>query len=193
VSQYLRVGVSAEYFPRWQALIGAVREALQAQAPGMVDPLETLITGEGEEVCILVIPHHWLGGVSLVFLARPEFVDLRWAVVSDLSDHDQIDLGHVVDRWPSSDVPFQRLGAVLAAEFARPIEWSCLYRGQAGRPWRIRAYLNLSGDRTRLDVLSQLTLWPWPHREVIERTSLSSANAPGFRLAVPIDRLLEQA
>src|SRR2546425_6138252 len=159
----------------------------------MVDPRETFITGEREEVCILVIPHHWLGGVSLVVLARPEFVDLRWAVVSDLSDHDQIDLGYVVDRWPSVNVPFQRLGAVLAEEFSRPIEWSCLYRGEAARPRRIRAYVNLSGNRKRLDVLSQLTLWPSPHREVIERTSLRSANAPAFRLPVPIDRLIEQA
>ena len=36
--------------------------------PGMVEPNETFITGERDEVCILIIPHHWLGGVGLIVL-----------------------------------------------------------------------------------------------------------------------------
>jgi hypothetical protein len=128
-----------------------------------------------------------------VVLARPEFIDLRWAVVSELADHDQIDLGHVVDRWPSVDSSVQLLAAALGAEFSRPIEWRCLYRGRAATPRRIRAYVDVKGKRARLDVLSELSLWPWPRREVVERTSFASASAPTFRLPVPIGRLLEQA
>jgi hypothetical protein len=194
VGQYLCAGVAPQYFPRWQALIDSIGGVLDAVSPVMVNPGDTFIAGEGPEVCILVIPHHWLGGVSLIVLARPEFVDLRWSVVTDLSDHDQIDLGKVVDRWAQGGrPPLELIGAALAREFQRPIEWSYVYQGGAARPRRVRAYLDLNGKRTRLPVFSELSLWPWPRREVVERTSLSSADPPSFRLPLSIDRLLKQA
>jgi len=142
---------------------------------------------------MLVIPHRWLGGVSLVIVARPEWIDLRWAVVTDLRDHDQIDLGKVVDGWPSLDAAVQALDPVVVQELSRFIQWSCVYRGEAARPRRIRASLDLNGQLSRLDVVSEFSLWPWPRREVVERTSLSSTNPPAFRLPVPIGRLLKQA
>jgi len=92
----------------------------------MVEPNETFISGERDEVCILIIPHYWLGGVGLIILSDPPGLDLRWAAVTDLSDHDQIDLGHVVDRW---QLPVKRqmneLAASLEQELSRPIEWMC--------------------------------------------------------------------
>ena len=175
-------------------VITAVRDVLEARDPGMVEPNETFITGERDEVCILIIPHHWLGGVGLIVLSDPPGLDLRWAAVTDLSDHDQIDLGHVVDRW---QLPVKRqmnqLVASLEQELSRPIEWMCTYRGSASSPRRIRAVLDINGRRVVLHVLSKLSLWPFPRREVVESTSLSSKDPPTFRLPVPIDRLLKQA
>ena len=160
----------------------------------MVDPRETFITGEGVDVCILVIPHHWLGGVSLVVRSFPPATDLLWAAVTDLSDHDQIDLGHVVARWPvGRGSSLDALKAKLGEELSRRLEWKQTYRGASTRPQRVTALFAHADTRVKVDVLWQLSLWPFHRREVIEQTSLDSAEPPAFRLPVPIDTLLAQA
>src|SRR5207244_4983895 len=141
-------------------VITAARDVLEARDPGMVEPNETFISGERDEVCILIIPHHWLGGVGLIVLSDPPGLDLRWAAVTDLIDHDQIDLGHVVDRW---QLPLKRqmnqLVASLEQELSRPIEWMCTYRGSASSPRRIRAGLRLNGRRVVRDVVCTRPVW----------------------------------
>jgi len=160
----------------------------------MVDPRETFITGEGVEVCILVIPHHWLGGVSLVVRSLPAATDLLWAGVTDLSDHDQIDLGHVVARWPAGQGNhLDAVKAKLGEELSRRLEWRQTYRGMSTRPRRVMALLEHADKRIKVDVMWKLSLSPFPRREVIEQTSLDSAEPPAFRLPVPIDKLLTQA
>jgi hypothetical protein len=160
----------------------------------MVDPRETFITGEGHEVCILVIPHRWLGGVSLIVRSFPPEADLLWAGVTDLSDHDQIDLGHVVARWPAGQGSYlDSLKAKVAEELSRRIEWRQIYRGRSPRPRRVTALFEHEGKRVKVDVMRRLSLWPLPRREVVERTSLDSAEPPAFRVPVPIDKLLAQA
>ena len=121
---------------------------------------------------MLVIPHRWLGGVSLVVRSSPPATDLLWAGITDLRDHDQIDLGHVVASWGQGNH---------------------LDRGGSPRPRRVTALLEHAGKRVNVDVMSKLSLWPLPQREVIEQTSLDSAEPPTFRLPVPIDKLLTQA
>ena len=160
----------------------------------MVDPRETFITGEGVEVCVLVIPHRWLGGVSLVVRSFPAATDLLWAGITDLRDHDQIDLGHVVARWPAGQgYHLDALKAKLGEELSRRLDWRQTYRGVSPRPKRVTALLEHAGKRVKVDVIWKLSLWPFPKREVIEQTSLDSPEPPAFRLPVPIDKLLTQA
>ncbi|TMF99906.1 MAG: hypothetical protein E6I10_01150 [Chloroflexi bacterium] len=158
----------------------------------MVDPRETFITGEGVEVCMLVIPHRWLGGVSLVVRSSPPATDLLWAGITDLRDHDQIDLGHVVASWGQGN-HLDALKEKLGEELSRRLDWRQTYRGGSPRPRRVTALLEHAGKRVNVDVMSKLSLWPLPQREVIEQTSLDSAEPPTFRLPVPIDKLLTQA
>ena|SRR5437870_5458116 len=160
----------------------------------MIDPAETFITGEGIEVCILVIPHHWLGGVSLVVRSYPHGIDLLWAAVTDLSDHDQLDFGHVVARWsaPTSDA-LRELEARMAEELSRRIDWRQTYRGRSSTPRRLTAVFHDAGRRVNLDVLHSVSLWPWSRRDVVETTALDAEYPPAFRLPVPINKLLRQA
>ncbi|HXN57774.1 MAG TPA: hypothetical protein VN912_04210, partial [Candidatus Angelobacter sp.] len=119
---------------------------LDERSPQMIDPTDTFITGEGVEVCILVIPHHWLGGVSLVVRSFQLGVDLLWAAVTDLSYHDQIDLGHVICRWPAATVShLNELQARLTEELSRQIEWRQTYWGRSATPQHITAVLDHSG------------------------------------------------
>ena len=55
------------------------------------------------------------------------------------------------------------------------------------------ALLEHADKRIKVDVMWKLSLSPFPQREVIEQTSLDSAEPPAFRLPVPIDKLLTQA
>jgi hypothetical protein len=160
----------------------------------MVNPTETFVTGESVEVCILVIPHRWLGGVSLVVRSFQLGMDLLWAAVIDLSDHDQIDLGFVVRHWPSSQGMYLReLIARLAEELSRQVGWKQTYLGASGIPSRITALIDHDGRRLKLDVRHHVSVWPFTRREVVEQTALDAAQPPAFRLPVPIEKLLAQA
>jgi hypothetical protein len=160
----------------------------------MVNPAETFITGEGVDVCILIIPHRWLGGVSLVVRSFPPGIDLLWAAVVDLSYHDQLDLGYVVARWRTTEgTRLVELKARLTEELSRQIEWRQIYRGASATPRRITAILNDAGKRVKLDVLHQVSLLPFPRRTVMEKTGLDASQPPAFRLPVPIETLLKQA
>lgn len=157
----------------------------------MVAPEETFITGEGDDVAILVIPHHYLGGTSLVVTSTPVGIDVCWAAVTDLSYHDQIDLGHTVERWPAGS-RLEEIQSRLVDEFARPIEWVVTFKGQGLTPRRARARLDLNGKLVGVDVLWQLGIWPFLGRSRTEQTSLGSIEPPAFQLPVPIDHLLSQ-
>src|SRR5437763_16395556 len=98
----------------------------------MVDLRETFITGEGVEVCMLVIPHRWLGGVSLVVRSSPPATDVLWGGITDSRGHDQIDLGHVVAGWRQGNRPYA-LKENLGAEVSPGLDWRQPYRGGSGR------------------------------------------------------------
>jgi len=115
-------------------------------------------------------------------------------VITVLRYHDQIDLGHVVARWPSGQgYHLDALKAKLGEELSRRLDWRQTYRGVSPRPKRVTALLEHAGKRVKVDVIWKLSLWPFPKREVIEQTSLDSPEPPAFRLPVPIDKLLTQA
>ncbi len=196
MSGYLDLGapLEGEKWTRHGEAVSAVRRVLETHVPRQVDGSETFITGEGLEVCILVIPHHWLGGVSLVVWSEPPEVNLRWAAVTDLSNHDSIDLGHVVATVPvGSPGDFDQLTEKLEDELSRPIQWRYRLGGPAQSPQSVRAVFK-DGDREiTISVVRKLSPLPGARNEVAEQTSLSAAEAPRFRLPVPIAKLLRQA
>jgi len=78
-------------------LVGSV---LEERRPGNVDPAGPIRTGEGPEVEIVIVPHRDLDGISLVAWTDQKGARLMWAHVGDLSTHDDLDLGVVVENIP---------------------------------------------------------------------------------------------
>ena len=66
----------------------------------VLDSAGPITTGEGPEVEIVIVPHRDLDGISLVAWTDQEGARLMWAYVGDLSTHDDLDLGVVVERIP---------------------------------------------------------------------------------------------
>jgi len=175
-------------------VVAAVRRLLEVRAPRMVEPAETFVTGEGSAVCILVIPHHWLGGLSLVVWSDPREIVVLWAAVTNLDDHDAIDTGEVVARWPAGDGDsLEQLVTAIGEELGRRIEWRCTFRGDEGSPQRASAALRIEGKSVGLDVLKRFHLWGGAKRDVIEQTSFDAEEPPRCRLPVSLARLLAKA
>jgi hypothetical protein len=81
------VGESHESVP------GLVLELLEARSPANVDRQSVLVTGEADLASIVLIPHRQLGGYGVAVFAHSPAIEVLWAKVTDLSDHDQLDLG----------------------------------------------------------------------------------------------------
>jgi len=62
-----------------------VRLALDKLRPENVDSSAVIVTGEGSEVDIVIVPHRDLGGVSLVLWTDSNGTQLMWAGIVDLS------------------------------------------------------------------------------------------------------------
>lgn len=75
---------------RLRAVLGQVR-------PSQVLPHEITVTGERAPVCIVLIPHRALGGLSLAVWSDANWVRMVWCQVTDLRRHDEIDLG--IEAW----------------------------------------------------------------------------------------------
>jgi hypothetical protein len=126
--------------------------------------------------------------------SEPPEVNLRWAAVTDLSDHDSIDLGHVVANWQVGSPGYLgQLAEQLGDELSRPIQWRYILRGGTQSPQRVRAVFDHGGREVTINVLRGISPWTGARREVVEQTSFSSEEPPRFRLPVPIAKLLNQA
>src|SRR5690348_13230537 len=97
-------GIPSEYanHPQHGPLLRGINKVLEDQAPGHLSPAEVFVTGEKLDMCIVLLPHHCLGGTSLIVTSQASFpananiedsVWLSWAQVTDLETHDEIDLG----------------------------------------------------------------------------------------------------
>jgi hypothetical protein len=99
-----------------------VDSALDEVRPQNVDRESITITDEGESVGIVLVPHRDLGGLALVVWIDPKYVDLSWASVWDLKDHDEIDLGKSVLRIARTDPGWETsVRAQIITEFRRNI------------------------------------------------------------------------
>jgi hypothetical protein len=155
-----------------------VLSCLESNWPASVDPNSVLVTGEGTDVAIVLIPHRQLGGFSLGVWTDFEGIELLWAWVTDLSTHDEIDLGARVARiaWGSDwDITLQRH---LSAELERPI--TVLVR----RPrFRRGLYCAITADgRTSSTYIGR----PPPGFSGPEMTSLAATKPVSITLSVPL-------
>jgi hypothetical protein len=98
-----------------------VHAVLDQVRPQNIDHGGTTVTGEGPEVEIVIVPHRDLDGVSLVAWTDGRNARLLWAQVGDLSTHDDLDLGVVVESIPEEGDWQGSLRETIAAELRRPI------------------------------------------------------------------------
>jgi hypothetical protein len=130
----------------------------------------------------VVLPHRDLDGVSLVAWTDDRGARLEWAYVGDLSTHDDLDLGVVVERIPYEGDWRDRMRDALVTELDRPIRLRRrrgFFGGQlvecwimaAGKERRIAA---LRPPKNQLDAETEMT------------TSLSGGPRPRFSLTPAI-------
>jgi hypothetical protein len=98
-----------------------VFEALESNWPASVDRDSVTATGERTRVQIVLIPHRQLGGFCLAVWAVSEGIEFIWAAVTDLSTHDDLDLGIRVASFDADPAWREHLRRQLMAEINRPI------------------------------------------------------------------------
>jgi hypothetical protein len=134
------------------SLTDLVRAVVDQVRPENIDPAAITVTSEGPEVEIVILAHRDLDGVSLVAWTDRRGARLLWAQVSDLSTHDDLDLGVVVESISAEGDWRPRLRDAIAAELRRPIR---LRRrtGWFARPRVECSIVSGDGDR-RIGVVS---------------------------------------
>jgi hypothetical protein len=161
-------------------LVGTV---LEQAGPENIDPKGPVVTGEGPEVEIVIIAHRDLGGVSMVAWSDTHDARLVWANVGDLSTHDDLDLGVVVERIAFKGDWHGRLREAIAAELRRPVR----LRSRSGwfRRRRVECWINIAGRDQRIGTLR-------PPKDQVSggpqemTTSLAGGPRPWFSLAPDI-------
>lgn len=121
------------------------RQVVDAQHPENLILEAVTVTGEGPAVGIILLPHQDLGSYSLVIHVEERHVILKWAGVTDLKYHDDIDLGQEVlrlDRGLSDGDAAVR--AAIAMEIGRPIH-VMLRQTRIRRQWQLWCAIQLSG------------------------------------------------
>jgi hypothetical protein len=155
---------------------------LDERRPGNVDPAGPITTGEGPEVEIVIVPHRDLDGISLVAWKDQKGARLVWAHVGDLSTHDDLDLGVVVERIPFEGDWRGRVREALDAELGRPI----LLRRRRGLlgTQLVDCWIVTAGKNKRIGVLRPSKNQQGAEKEM--KTSLSGGPRPPFSLTPSI-------
>jgi hypothetical protein len=163
-------------------IVDVVKRVLEEQRPENVDTSAVTVTGEGDKVKIVIVPHRDLGGVSLVLWTDENGTQLSWAGVGDLSTHDDIDLGAFVTRILHEGSWTARLRDALADELRRPIRLR--YRQGLFGGQRIDCFVAIDHREKRLAVLRPMS----PPRAVdpsARETVTSLATRPPLPFAIP--------
>ena len=176
-------------------LVRATRGLLMRHVPAHVVAEETVVTGEGPIASILIIPHHWLGGTSLVLWSDADRVRILWALITSLSTHDDIDLGYTIDvvdrgrdRWLEDCL--ER----VEWEFSRPVEVNGAFVREEEHPLQVRYSLHMNDKYVKLGArLLRSGLGRHNLRWEMEQTSLAAPRPPKIRVSVPIGEWLRFA
>jgi hypothetical protein len=198
MTQYLS-DVPSEYakHPQHGPLLSGIDKVLAEQAPGQVSPREIFITGEKLDTCIVLVPHHCLGGTSLIVTSRASIparagledsVWISWAQVTDLETHDEIDLGKRISTipWQRGD-SLPRIASAVLGELERPISIR-IKRTNENRVIRADYMITTDGREARVGSDVVLRSWP-PWRKTLrtqEVTTLRAEAPPSLSFPVPL-------
>jgi hypothetical protein len=151
-----------------------------------VDLDAVIVTGEGPQVEIILVPHRDLGGVALIVWTNESSTQLSWAQVRDLSTHDDLDLGVAVARFPHEGEWLPRLRDAIEAEIRRPIRLE-RRRGLLARQ-HIDCVVTVDRKDRRLAVLHPSTRQRSSGSELTEIvTSLASGPPLPFSIPAPLE------
>jgi len=159
-------------------LAEVVRAVLEQVQPDNVDSSAPIVIGEGPEVEIVIVPHRDLDGVSLVAWTDHATARLLWAYVGDLSRHDDIDVGVVVERMRCEGDWYGHMREALVAELRRTIELRTRHGLLGGE--RVECRIRVNGKATRIGVLRIPKTESSAEAEMT--TSLVSGGRPRFSL-----------
>jgi hypothetical protein len=168
--------------PLYAVMLNGIDHALAQHQPSNVRAEEIIVTGEAECVCIVLMPHHQLGGVALIVWSDVSGVQLRWGRVTTLRRHDEIDLATSVGQPIAVDDATQIAGAI-SVEMVRPIRVQFRPR-KLGKP-RLECSLEIDG---RTAVIGRLTFEGQARFEGELITTLGQGSMP-FEVAVPLGEL----
>lgn len=168
--------------PLHAGTLKVIDHAIEQLQPANLRTDEVVVTGEGEGTCIVLMPHHQLGGVALIVWSDSKGVQLRWGQVTTLRYHDEIDLAKAVgERIATGEI--DAMAEAISAEMRRLIDVQ--HRPQrVGKP-RLECSVAID-DRRR--VIGRLPLASEARFEGVLTTSLAEGSLP-VEVAVPAKRL----
>jgi hypothetical protein len=161
-------------------LVGAVVDQMR---PENLAPAGMIVTGEGHDAEIVILPHGDLAGVSLVAWTDARGARLLWAQVSDLVTHDELDLGVIVASTPFEGDWSAHLRQAIADELGRPIR----LRGRttwAGSP-HVECWITADGKDRRIGVVRLPRTQRSPATQM--STSLVGGSRPWFSVPPRIE------
>ena len=116
----------------------ALAAMLDRVRPAQVAPADTMLTGEGPDRLIAIIPHCRLAGVSIVVWHDPDSISVSWAQIGDLKYHDDLDLGFWVGRFArAAPEPISQAVQCVEQQLTRPIQVVATYGRDATRPIKV--------------------------------------------------------
>ena len=172
--------------PIHAGMLNAIDDALEPHQPTNVRVEEVIVTGEGEPVCIVLIPHHQLGGVALIVWSDVRGVQLCWGYVTTLRRHDEIDLGSSVGQ-PLAVEEGDAIADAISVEMGRPINVQLRPR-RLGKP-RLECSLEIDGRKA---VIGRVPFDGLARFERPLTTTLTRGALP-FEVAVPLGEWRDSA
>jgi hypothetical protein len=144
-------------------LVRALAAMLDRVRPSQVAPANTNLTAEGPDCLIAIIPHSLLAGLSIVVWEDLKALSVSWAQIGDLSWHDDLDLGHWVERFRKRDsVETWHREAVRCVEeqLHRPIDLEVSRSAGTAEPYA-EFFLSAKEKRIRIGAAGRRMLLPY--------------------------------
>ena len=142
-------------------LVMALAAMLDRVRPAQVAPADTMLTGEGPDRLIAIIPHCRLAGVSIVVWHDPDSISVSWAQIGDLKYHDDLDLGFWVGRFArAAPEPISQAVQCVEQQLTRPIHVVATYGRDATTPIKVDFRLSdKSGVIKRIGGTRSASFW----------------------------------
>ena len=129
-----------------RALIAALDGKLGELRPPQLAPGDVVLTGEGRDVFIVILPHKALAGLSIFIWMGSGGIEISWATITSLHSHDDLDLGQTAAKFPLTTQGSVIMDA-LQVELWAPIEVEGVRHSPSDTP-RLSFYRDI-GDKRR--------------------------------------------